>query len=216
MIAGVVVPDSAVANEAERLWRAASPAALYRHGVRSYVFACLLAAADGLAVDHEALYVACILHDIGLTLEFESLTSPFEQVSADIADRLTAHHAWAEQRRHDVRRSIVLHLAAEVLSSEPPEAQALEAGVALDVTGRRLSALDPAAVVATLRLLPRTSFREVFTALMEQEAARKPHSQTAALMRGGLAGRLDAAPFADAPGDVPGSASHWTSSPTTE
>jgi hypothetical protein len=64
-LADIRVPDSAAAAEAERLARAESSTMLYGHALRSYFYAALLAARDGMRYDEELLYVGCVLHDIG-------------------------------------------------------------------------------------------------------------------------------------------------------
>ena len=58
------------------------------HAVRSYVFATLLAARDGIGSDQELLYVGCVLHDIGLTPRFADPVRAFEHVSADTCAQL--------------------------------------------------------------------------------------------------------------------------------
>ncbi|WP_371287046.1 HD domain-containing protein [Mycobacterium sp. PS03-16] len=44
-----------------------SPEYLANHCVRSYLFGRELAAAEGLDYDDEDLFLACILHDLGVT-----------------------------------------------------------------------------------------------------------------------------------------------------
>jgi HD superfamily phosphodiesterase len=198
-IAGIRPPDSKAAQAAERLCREASSWLLYAHSVRSYVYASLLASSDGRQVNDEALYVGCILHDIGLTPRYEQPTQPFEEVSAAVATSLMAEQGWEDMRRAALGRAIVLHMAAEIGSSELPESHALEAGVALDVTGRRLADLDHAVVAEVLRVLPRGPFKRDFTALIEREAERKPRSATALGTRRGLLDRIGTAPFDDTP-----------------
>lgn len=58
------VPDSAAAAEAEGLARAESSPMLYGHALRTYFFAALLAAQDGMRYDEELLYVGCVLHTV--------------------------------------------------------------------------------------------------------------------------------------------------------
>jgi hypothetical protein len=196
-IAGVPLPDSAAAQDAEQTLRSLAPCALYAHSLRSYVFASLIASRDGLQVDGEALYVGCVLHDIGLTPAYEHPSRPFEQVSAAAAQALTARYGWALARRAAVGRSIVLHMAAEVGGGESPEARALEAGVSLDVTGRGIADLESAVVLEVCRALPRGPFKHDFSELLRSEAARKPSSATAAGISVGLLDRVSAAPFDD-------------------
>jgi hypothetical protein len=123
-LAGVGLPDSASAQAAERLCRAASQRVFYAHAVRSYLFAALLARHDGMRVDQEVLFVGCVLHDIGLTNAYEHPARPFEYVSADVAVDLTVPFGWSLARQDLLHRAIVLHMASEVDASESPEVRA--------------------------------------------------------------------------------------------
>jgi HD domain len=196
-VAGVPLPESAAAQDAEQTLRSLAPWALYAHSLRSYVFASLIASRDGLHVDREALYVGCVLHDLGLTPAYEHPSRPFEQVSAVAAQALTARHGWEAARRATVGRSILLHMAAEVGEGESPEARALEAGVSLDVTGRGIADLGHSVVLEVCRALPRGPFKHDFSERLRSEAARKPSSATAVGVSAGLLDRVLAAPFDD-------------------
>jgi HD superfamily phosphodiesterase len=196
-VADIRVPDSDAARAAERLSREQSPQTLYAHAVRSFLFASLLARRDRQLVDEEALYVGCILHDIGLTPRHKHPSRAFEYVSADVAMELSETFDWPERRRSDLGRAIILHMAEEVAASETAEARLLEAGVALDVTGHRLADVDSFALREILRRLPRGPFKNEFSALMREEAEGKPGCAAAALIDRGLIGRIAAAPFPD-------------------
>jgi HD superfamily phosphodiesterase len=198
VVAGIRLPDTDVASAAERLTRAASGQMLYAHAVRSYLFAALLARHDRMRVDQEALYVGCVLHDIGLTPSYEDPIRAFEHVSADIAAELTVSFGWERERSANLHRAMVLHMAADVAESESPEARALEAGVAFDVTGNRLGHVDERARREVFRRFPRGAFKRDFAALLQREADRKPDSAAAALARLGLFDRIRQAPFEDA------------------
>jgi HD-GYP domain-containing protein (c-di-GMP phosphodiesterase class II) len=64
----VPVPDSALARKAERHAAELSSEALLNHCHRTYLWGSLLAQADGTKVDDpELLYVASLLHDLGVT-----------------------------------------------------------------------------------------------------------------------------------------------------
>ena len=52
--------------------------ALLNHCVRSYLWGTVYAAAHSIAFDDELYYVAAMIHDIGLTIPFDSHTLPFE------------------------------------------------------------------------------------------------------------------------------------------
>jgi hypothetical protein len=105
----VPAPDSAAAADAEWLARAESSPMLYGHALRSYFFAALLAARDGMDYDQELLYVGCVLHDIGLTPRFADPIRAFEHVSADTCAELVERHGWAQPRRYRLHRAVVLH-----------------------------------------------------------------------------------------------------------
>ena len=63
---GITVPDSAIARRAsERMADVAAPF-LVNHSIRCYGWAVELARHDRLKFDPEILYVAAMLHDVGL------------------------------------------------------------------------------------------------------------------------------------------------------
>jgi hypothetical protein len=196
-VSSVLIPDTEAARAAEALCRDASSWALYAHAARSFLFGSLIARRRHVSVDAEALYVGCVLHDLGLTPAYEDAVRPFEEVGADIAVDLVASLGWTEERRENVRRAIVMHMAVGIADAESPETRMLEAGVACDVTGDGLDVLDGSDVEAVLQRLPRGTFKRDFTPLMVREAERKPCSAAAQLARLGLIGQLERAPFKD-------------------
>jgi hypothetical protein len=194
-IAGIAVPDSATARAAEALARERSPWMLYAHAKRSYLWAALLA--RGERYDAEALFVAAVLHDIGLTPSYEDPVRPFEEVGADVA--VAQVPDWDTPRRDNVHRAIVLHMATEIAASESAEVRLLDAGVTCDVRGRDLEHVGDRERGAILRFLPRGSFKPDFAALMQREADRKPASAAAVLIGHGMLDAIAASPFADTP-----------------
>jgi hypothetical protein len=193
-LADVRVPDSAAAAEAERLARAESSPMLYGHALRSYFFAALLAARDGIDYDQELLYVGCVLHDIGLTPRFADPIRPFEHVSADTCAELAERHDWALPRRYRLHRAVVLHMAPTLPPAEEAEVLLLEAGVACDVTGARSREVNARAIDGLLARYPRAGFKREFTQLLRSEAARKPLTHAALLLQG-LEERIADAPY---------------------
>lgn len=193
----VRVPDSAAAADAEWLARAESSPMLYGHALRSYFFAALLAARDGMDYDQELLYVGCVLHDIGLTPRFADPIRAFEHVSADTCAELVEHHGWALPRRYRLHRAVVLHMAPTLPPAEETEVLLLEAGVACDVAGARSQELSGPAIDELLARYPRAGFKREFTQLLQSEAARKPHTHAALLLQHGLEQRINDAPFTE-------------------
>lgn len=192
------IPDSAAAQAAEELSREVSAPALYAHSVRSYAFAALLARHDGVRHDEELLYVACLLHDLGLSPPYDDPVRPFEQVSAGAARTFASSLGWPGERSDRLQRAIVLHMALEVSAAEAPEVLLLAAGVSCDVSGTRIEDVDRRARDELLRQFPRGRFKAEFSGLMRTEAERKPGCAADVLIRRGLLERIATAPFADA------------------
>jgi hypothetical protein len=67
--------------------------------------------------------------------------------------------------------------------------------VACDVTGARSRELSSRATEELLARYPRAGFKRDFPQLLRSEAARKPHTHAALLLRDGLEQRIIAAPF---------------------
>ncbi len=196
-LAGIRVPDSSAAIEAEAVCRDASSPMLYAHALRSYFFAALLGELNGVAYDEELLYVGCVLHDVGLTERFDHPARSFEMVSADVAAELAERHRWALTRRYTVHRAIVLHMSPTISKAELAEVLLLEAGVACDVTGARIQEVSCRAVAEVIRRYSRADFARQFSAMLQDEARRKPGCAAAHLFELGLQRRIDQAPFTE-------------------
>jgi HD domain len=187
-------PDSRLAREAEELVRAVAPPFLTNHSFRSHFFAVALAERDKVAFDTELLYVAALLHDIGLVEEFDR-GNCFEEDGAEAAARLAAQDEWDAERAERLAEAIRLHVATEIDLANGPEAYLLWHSTGLDVGGHRHAELDPATVETVLQAYPRLDFKEGFTALVGDQARRKPACWAARAMDTGLAQRVAAAPF---------------------
>ena len=64
-IAGIAIPDSALAREATEFVREVSTRLLFDHSRRVYLWASLQAERLGLDRDAELLYVGAMFHDVG-------------------------------------------------------------------------------------------------------------------------------------------------------
>jgi len=90
-------PDSRLARQAEDLIRAVQPLFLMNHAFRSHFFALALADRDQIGFDPELLYIASLLHDIGLVEEFDT-GACFEEDGAAAATRLASLEGWPPER----------------------------------------------------------------------------------------------------------------------
>ncbi|MFF5448967.1 HD domain-containing protein [Streptomyces sp. NPDC012888] len=166
--------------------------ALLNHSVRSYAFGARYAADHGLSFDAELLYVAALLHDLGLTAPFDSYALPFEEAGGHLARVLTAGLGWPADRRARAAEVIVLHMRDDVTAEEDVESHLLQVGTSADVSGLRLEEFDPAFRAELVAAYPRAGFGGRFLDLMTDQAGRKPDCAAASLVAGGLATRIGA------------------------
>ncbi|GAA4228651.1 HD superfamily phosphodiesterase [Streptosporangium album] len=167
-IAGITIPDSALAKEATELVRQAAPPLLYDHSRRVYLFGTLQGRRLGMEADPELLYVGAMFHDLGLTETYRRTDQRFELDGADEARRFLTSHGLPEADVRKVWEGIALHTTPEVPYRLEPEVALVTAGVETDVLGigyAELSAEDVAAVTAAH---PRPDFkREILAAFTE-------------------------------------------------
>jgi predicted HD phosphohydrolase len=190
------IPDSRLAGEAAELVRTCEPDFLMNHSFRSYFWSVALAERDHVRFDAELLYVAALLHDLGLVARFDTGRC-FEDDGAEAAAELAAAEGWPSERREALAQAIRLHVAAEIVLADGPEAYLLWHATGLDVTGHRHGELTPRIVEDVVRDYPRVDFKRGFAALIADEAARKPNPSCWAVMAvaGGIDERIAAAPF---------------------
>jgi len=191
----LTVPDTPATRHSEDICRAVLDAPLVNHSYRTYAWAALLGVAERRAFDAELLYVAALLHDIGLTERFDR-GGCFESDGADAANELLLEVGWPSDRAQRAASAIYLHMH-EVDETDGPEALLLSDGASLDVTGRRLDDIDGRACYQILEVYPRASFKERFLQLLSDQAARKPQCTVHLYMESGLGDRILAAPFPD-------------------
>ncbi|MFI2101900.1 HD domain-containing protein [Isoptericola sp. NPDC019693] len=186
------LPRTAAVAAAFEVLERFSPAALVHHAVRSTLLAADLRRRLALPVDDEVLAVAGLLHDTGLTTAFDVHTEPFEVAGGHVAWVVTAGAGWAPERRERTARAVVDHMLDDddVPRQERPEGYLLARSTGADVTGRGLEHW-PAPVLAGVEAgWPRLDFRDLFSACLRDQAARKPASVAAAYVASGGADRV--------------------------
>ncbi|WP_405139467.1 HD domain-containing protein [Sphaerisporangium sp. NBC_01403] len=158
-IAGVTIPDSALADEATQLVRDATPPLLYDHSRRVYLFGTLQGRLLGLEADPELLYIGAMFHDLGLTETYRRPDQRFEMDGADEARRFLASHGFPEEDIRKVWEAIALHTTPEVPYRLEPEIALVTAGVETDVLGIGYDRLDPEDIAAVTAAHPRPDFK---------------------------------------------------------
>ena len=191
------IPRDDVARSAATLNLSASPGFLANHSFRAFAWGAWFGRREAIEFDAGVLWVASVLHDIGLT-EAARASACFEVDGAEAAAAFLRRHDAAEVTIETVRRAIVLHMQPAVSPDEGPIAFLLDAGVSCDVSGRRYEELEPGFRDAVLERFPRLDFKRMFTALIAAEADRKPDCMAATYIHEyGLPQRIVAAPFVE-------------------
>lgn len=194
----ILPPDSAIAREALTLCRDASPVFLFNHCLRAYFWARLLDREPG-KIDSEALFVAMMLHDLGLAPRhrLDPLRDAcFAATGAREAEALALRHGWSAPRARVTADAIALHLNVVVDHRHGPEARLVRLGSGADVAGFGLKLLSREQIAAVVRRYPRHGLKEELAALLHSEAGYHCGCRMAFLWRRFDFGRLvGQAPF---------------------
>jgi hypothetical protein len=191
-------PDSSLAREAQDIVRELSSPALYGHCLRTWAFAELFAQRDRTTHDAELLYLACLLHDLGLTHEHDGsdpTAACFAVEGARVAQAFLRSQEVPDERARTVAEAISLHLNVTVPARLGIEAHLLSKGVSLDVVGRRLHQISPAVATSVNERWPREGFAAELTTLTTRQAKIRPRSRSALLHRLGFVGLINANPL---------------------
>ena len=142
VIAGVEIPETAVARAATRFAREHTSPLMFDHSRRVYLFGSLRADALGWKPDHELLYVASMMHDTGLFTPFSDIEQRFELDGADHARRLLLEHGFEQADAEIVWTAIALHTTPAIPGRMRPEVAVTNLGVLVDALGLSLDELD--------------------------------------------------------------------------
>lgn len=195
-IADFPAPDTAAARGALQLAQQYQSPAITAHAVRSWLWAEGFAKIEGLTeIDHELLYVAAILHDIGTVTEFDNHTLSYEHAGGHVAVALTAGAGWPVDRRERALEVIVRHNWPSVDSTMDAEGHLLEIATGLDISGARPDVLPEEFRREVLRAHPRGTLAAEFGACVLDQAARKPDTAARRLRDGGILDKLAANPL---------------------
>lgn len=186
----IAVPNSPAATAAREVAVEYCSPALLNHSHRSYAFAVGFAKVASLAYDAELLYVAALLHDLGLTEAFDNQRMAFETAGGHAAWVLTAGAGWPVKRRQRALEVIERHMWTSVDPETDPEGHLLEIATGLDISGGRPDVLPRPFINEMLNRFPRLDLAAEFTACLVDQATRKPETAAARLVASGLADRL--------------------------
>src|SRR3954451_16512472 len=102
--------DTAAVRGSREVAQLYSSPSLFNHAARSYLWAASMGRTEGIAFDAELLYVAALLHDLGLVDAFDTHRTAFEEAGGDVGWVLAAGAGWPAARRDRVKEIVVRHI----------------------------------------------------------------------------------------------------------
>jgi hypothetical protein len=149
--------------------------------MRTFLFGSLAGRAMGQKFDEEILYLASVLHDLGLTERFEG-DSPFEIQGAEAAKHFLAEHAYAAHKIGIVWDGIAMHASA-IGQYKQPEIALVGEGAGADVVEPDFSHIRKSDVDEIVKAFPRLQFKNEFLKTCADIVRKHPRSGSSSFMR---------------------------------
>jgi hypothetical protein len=157
-VAGVTVPDTALVARSMEEARALSEPYLFNHAVRSWLFAVQLAGLQGLSYDEEVVAAASLLHDVGLTKEYQGKRR-FEVEGADAGRALAKAGGMDDRRTQLLWYCIALNATLSISPYAEPEVGICTAGAGADYAGLLFERIPTASTARILAEFPRLQMK---------------------------------------------------------
>jgi hypothetical protein len=181
-IAGIAIPNSALAREATKFVRDTSTQLLFDHSRRVFLWASLQAEQLCLDYDAELLYVGAMFHDVGLLEGHRSEHERFEIDGANAARAFLERHDLPEEHVMTVWQSIALHTTRQVTNYLQSEVRLVALGVQYDVLGSHFDMLTAEQRDAVLAAHPRTRFKTGMIEALSAGVRDKPETAVGTMM----------------------------------
>ena len=169
------LPETEVAEQAYRFAEQIEPDFVFAHSVRSYLYARELAARRS-SPDHddELLFLACLLHDVGLT-EQGNGDQRFEVDGADLAAEFLRGHGMDEGRVRVVWDAIALHATDVIPARMGPVVALAQVGIGTDLFGFGREELPANLVTRAHAVFPRADLGYALAEAIVEQVVAKPH-----------------------------------------
>jgi hypothetical protein len=158
-IAGIRIPDSALARDVTQFVQDVEPQLLFDHSRRVFLWASLQGERHALKFDPELLYVGAMFHDVGLVEGHRSAHERFEIDGANAARAFLEARGLPEERVSVVWDSIALHTTPEIPRYKQSEVWLVTLGVEYDVLGLHFDEVSPERRAEVVAAHPRTGFK---------------------------------------------------------
>lgn len=175
-VAGVSVPDTALAREVTEYIRDVEDDLLYHHSRRVFFFGALQGLRRGLAPDLELLYAGAMFHDLGLTDRYRESDLRFEVDSANAARDFLRQRGVDDVDARKVWLGIALHTTPGVPEFLDPEIALVTAGVETDVLGIGRDHLAADSLAAVTAVHPRPDFKRRILHAFTEGVRHRPDS----------------------------------------
>lgn len=175
------MPDTDLTRRAYDLVFSEETAALAHHCVRTYLFGRAIGEARGVrpgdGYDDELLFLACVLHDAGLTERGDG-GQRFEVDGADVAAEFLSENGLDDERVRVAWEAIALHTSQGIAHRMRPEIALTHAGTSADIAGlgagRVPAALADRAHAAFPRIEPGCGLTEAIVGQIARNPAKAP------------------------------------------
>lgn len=176
-IAGVEIPDSALARAALDRIRCIESPMLFRHALRSFLFGALTGYREALPFDAELLYVAALFHNVGLNASYHRSPRRFEIDSANEARDFLRSNDIGEPAVAEVWTAIALHTTPGIPEYMSPLVSLMSAGVQMDLRAARYDEFTPRQRNEIVRAFPRESgFKHEILEVYARGMERRPET----------------------------------------
>ncbi|PFB58603.1 HD domain-containing protein [Bacillus cereus] len=175
-VAGIVIPDSKIAVEAQEILREYGNDLLWNHSNRVYLFGALQGKKAGLKFDEELLYVSALFHDLGLTKEFSSPDKRFEVDGANAARSFLQQHRMDDESIRLVWDAIALHTTIGIAEYKEPQVSLIYSGVGYDVMGDGYDEISEEIREQVVSAFPRDNFKQKILPAFLEGFAHKPET----------------------------------------
>lgn len=173
-IAGIAIPDSALADAATELVRDVASRLIYDHSRRVFIFGALRGERDGIEYDPELLYVGAMFHDLGLTEKYRSADQRFEIDAADVARQFLIEHGIGQAEADIVWQAIALHTTPEIPLHMAAEVALVTRGVEHDVLGLGYDTITDSQRKDIVEAHPRPDFKNQILAAFTEGLKDRP------------------------------------------
>jgi hypothetical protein len=158
-IAGIRIPDSALARDVTQFVQDVESPLLYDHSRRVFLWASMQGEQHGLWFDPELLYVGAMFHDVGLVEGHRSPDERFEIDGANAARAFLEERGLADGQITTVWDAIALHTTPEIPRYKAPEVWLVTLGVEFDVLGLHLDDVSAERQTEVVAAHPRSGFK---------------------------------------------------------